>query len=99
MQRILCNPLNIPYQFQHYNKQASREAADPTLVYFKGSYYLFASMSGGFYYSDDMLHWQWHENRSLTPFRYAPDVRQVNDWLIFSSSDRGPSEIYRTKIR
>ena len=97
MQRILCNPLNIPYQFQHYNKQASREAADPTLVYFKGSYYLFASMSGGFYYSDDMLHWQWHENRSLTPFRYAPDVRQVNDWLIFSSSDRGPSEIYRTK--
>ena len=29
MSRILINPLNIPYQFQHYNKQASREAADP----------------------------------------------------------------------
>ena len=97
MSRILINPLNIPYQFQHYNQQASRESADPTLVYFKGRYYLFASMSGGFYYSDDMIHWDWHENRKLTPFRYAPDVRQVGDWLIFSSSDRNPSEIYRTK--
>ena len=97
MSRILINPLNIPYQFQHYNRQASRESADPTLVYFKGHYYLFASMSGGFYFSDDMIHWNWHENRKLTPFRYAPDVRQVGDWLIFSSSDRDPSEIYRTK--
>jgi hypothetical protein len=44
-----------------------------------------------------MLHWDWHENRKLTPFRYAPDVRQVGEWLIFSSSDRDPSEIYRTK--
>lgn len=97
MSRVLINPLNIPYQFQHYNKQASRESADPTLVYFKERYYLFASMSGGFYYSDDMLHWDWHENRELTPFRYAPDVRQVGDWLIFSSSDRDPSAIYRSK--
>ncbi len=96
MDRIYCNPLNIPYQFQHYGGQASRESADPTLIYFKGRYYLFASMSGGFYYSDDMIHWDWHENRQLTPFRYAPDVRQVGEYLIFSSSDRGPSEIYRT---
>ena len=42
MSRILINPLSIPYQFQHYNKQASRESADPTLIYFKGRYYLFA---------------------------------------------------------
>ena len=97
MMGVLINPLNIPYQFQHYNKQASREAADPTLIFFKGRYYLFASMSGGFYYSDDMLRWDWHENRELTPFRYAPDVRQVGDWLIFSSSDRDPSAIYRSK--
>ena len=97
MKGVLINPLNIPYQFQHYNKQASREAADPTLIFFKGRYYLFASMSGGFYYSDDMLHWDWHENRELTPFRYAPDVRQVGDWLIFSSSDRDPSAIYRSR--
>lgn len=66
MSRILCNPLNIPYQFQHYANQASREAADPTIIRFKGRYYIFASMSGGFYWSDDLIRWQWHENRELT---------------------------------
>lgn len=94
--RVLCNPLNVPYQYQHYNKQASREAADPTLIYFKGRYYIFASMSGGFYYSDDMCHWNWHENRELAPFHYAPDVRQVGEYLIFTSSDYEPCEFYRT---
>lgn len=97
MRRDYCNPLNVPYQFQHYNNQASRESADPTIVLFKGRYYIFASMSGGFYFSDDLVDWKWHENRHLTPFRYAPDVRQVGEYLIFSSSDRDPSDIYRTK--
>ncbi len=97
MDRILINPLNLRYQYQHYNNQASREAADPTLILFKGRYYMFASMSGGFYWSEDLLHWNWHENRDLTPFRYAPDVRQVGKWLVFSSSDRDPSAFYRTE--
>ncbi len=96
-ERILINPLNVRYQYQHYNGQASREAADPTLIRFKDRYYLFASMSGGFYWSDDMLRWQWHENRTLTPFRYAPDARQIGKWLVFSSSDREPSAFYRTE--
>lgn len=39
MRRDFCNPINIPYKFQHYQNQASREAADPTLVYFKEKYY------------------------------------------------------------
>ena len=47
MMGVLINPLNIPYQFQHYNKQASREAADPTLIFFKGRYYLFTGMKTG----------------------------------------------------
>ena len=28
-----CNPLDIPYKFQHYRGFAHREAADPTVVY------------------------------------------------------------------
>ena len=97
MRREFCNPLNIPYKFQHYNKQASREAADPTLIFFKGKYYLFASMSAGFYWSEDMLGWQWHENRNLDLYRYAPDVRQFGDYLIFSASDREPCTFWRTQ--
>lgn len=92
-----CNPINIPYKFQHYNNQASREAADPTLILYKGKYYLFASMSGGFYYSDDLCDWKWHENRNLDLYRYAPDVRQIGDYLVFCASDRGkPSTFWRT---
>ncbi|MBD5512606.1 MAG: family 43 glycosylhydrolase [Lachnospiraceae bacterium] len=96
MRRDFCNPINIPYQFQHYNNQASREAADPTLVLYKDRYYLFASMSGGFYYSDDLIEWKWHENRKLDLYRYAPDVRQVGEYLVFSASDRKNSTFYRT---
>lgn len=93
-----CNPINIPYKFQHYGKSAHREAADPTLVLFQGRYYLFASMSAGFYYSDDLMDWKWQENRNLDIYRYAPDVRQIGDWLYFCASDRGtPSTIWRTK--
>ncbi len=93
-----CNPINIDYKFQHYGKYAHREAADPTLIYFKGMYYMFASMSAGFYYSKDMIQWEWHENRDLDMYRYAPDVRQIDDYLYFSASERGkPSAFWRTK--
>ena len=93
-----CNPLDLPYKWQHYGGNAHREAADPTLVLFKGTYYLFASMSAGFYYSDDMIDWKWHENRDLDMYRYAPDVRQVGDYLYFSASTRSkPSTIWRSK--
>lgn len=93
-----CNPLNIEYKFQHYGSTAHREAADPTLIYFKNKYYIFASMSAGFYYSDDLISWQWHENRELDIYRYAPDVRQKGDYLYFCASDNTePSTIWRSK--
>lgn len=92
-----CNPLNLPYQYQHYGKAAHREAADPTLIYFEGKYLLFASMSGGFYWSDDLLHWNYHQNPALDLYRYAPDVREVDGALVFCASTRNrPSTFWRT---
>ena len=93
-----CNPINLEYKFQHYGSSAHREAADPTIVLFKGKYYLFTSMTGGFHYSDDLINWYFHENRNLDMYRYAPDVRQVGDYLYFSASTRDiPSTIWRSK--
>lgn len=93
-----CNPLNLNYKYQHYGKHAHREGADPTLIYFKDKYYLFVSMSAGFYHSDDLINWQWHENRSLDMYNYAPDVRQNGEYLYICASSRGtPSNIWRTK--
>lgn len=98
MKKEYCNPLDLEYKFQHYGTCAHREAADPTIVLFNDTYYLFASMSAGFYYSDDLVNWQWHENRNLDMYRYAPDVRQVKEYLYFSASTRDkPSTIWRTK--
>ncbi|MBR2685786.1 MAG: family 43 glycosylhydrolase [Erysipelotrichaceae bacterium] len=98
MSKEYCNPIDLEYKFQHYSGNAHREAADPTMVLYHGIYYLFASMSAGFYYSEDMIHWKWHENRNLDLYRYAPDVRQIGDCLYFCASTRNtPSTIWRSK--
>ena len=93
-----CNPLDLPYRFQHYGKTAHREAADPTLIYFKEMYYLFPSMTAGFFYGKDLFHWQYHENRNLEIYHYAPDVRQIGDYMYFCASDRNtPCRILRSR--
>lgn len=98
--RILCNPLNISYKYQHmkYGKFAFREGADPTLIYFKGRYYLFVSMCGGFYHSDDLINWEYRKNNSTDIYAYAPDVSTDGEYMYLCASHRfGKSGIYRSK--
>lgn len=49
MKQTYCNPLDLGYRYQHMKEgprtAGFREGADPTLVSFKGKYYLFVSMS------------------------------------------------------
>jgi len=57
---IYCNPINFGYRYQFNGTQkdgvtASREAADPSMIYFKGTYYIFPSMTAGFLHSKDMV--------------------------------------------
>ena len=106
--KYYCNPLNVDYRYQFNQQQmngqkgeieVSREAADPSMIYFKGKYYIFASMTLGVWVSEDMAHW---ENKRLPdnlPFYdYAPDVRVIGDYVYFSASKRGePCNFYRTK--
>ena len=90
MKQTYCNPLDLGYRYQHMKEgprtAGFREGADPTLVSFKGKYYLFVSMSAGFWYSDDLLHWDFHADPDLLIYDYAPDVRQVGDFLYFCAS-------------
>ncbi len=97
-----CNPLDLGYRYQHMNEggrvSAGREGADPTLVLFKDRYYLFVSMSAGFWHSDDLLHWDFCAAPDLLIYDYAPDVRQVGEYLYFSASSREKNcPILRTK--
>lgn len=87
-----CNPLDLGYRYQHMNEggriSAGREGADPTIVLFKDRYYLFVSMSAGFWHSTDLLHWEFCAAPDLLIYDYAPDVRQVGEYLYFSASSR-----------
>jgi hypothetical protein len=94
MPNTYCNPLNLPYKFQIFRKtpfgnSINREAADPSVVRFKGLYYLFPSMSGGFWTSSDLHEWLFHETPELPIYDYAPDVKEIDGMLYFCASRRG----------
>ena len=109
MTKYFCNPLNVDYRYQ-FNQQVmpgvgegaievSREAADPSMICFKGKYYIFASMTLGVWVSEDMANWEAKRLPDNLPFYdYAPDVRVIGDYVYFSASKRGePCNFYRTK--
>ncbi|MCM1174571.1 MAG: family 43 glycosylhydrolase [Blautia sp.] len=102
MKKYFCNPLNITYQYQFNQKEdgfsLNREAADPSMILFKGRYYLFPSMTRGFLVSDDMAEWKLCPLKGVPLYDYAPDVRAVGDWMYFCASRRGEiCDFYRTK--
>lgn len=91
-----CNPMNINYRFQPTDRMAYREAADPVITIYKGKYFLYASHSGGYWYSDDMIHWKFLPVRSLPIEDYAPDVISINDTTYYLASSSVKKNIYYT---
>ena len=84
--RIIANPLNLNYRFQ-IDHQTQREAADPVCEYFKGKYYLFASKSGGYWSSPDMVDWTFIPCKTITTMEhYAPAIMVMDDAMYFMSS-------------
>ena len=104
--KYFCNPINVNYRYQ-FNQdprkggalQICREAADPSLILFKGRYYIFASMTLGVWVSDDLVNWENHRLPEELPlYDYAPDVRVLGDWVYFCASNREHScDRWRTK--
>lgn len=92
---VFCNPLNLPYRYQIHKKDsgevyACREAADPSLICYRGKYYLFASMCCALFASDDLVNWETFPLPDSIPwYAYAPDVRVVDDWVWFIASSYG----------
>ncbi|HRX58187.1 MAG TPA: family 43 glycosylhydrolase [Eubacteriales bacterium] len=99
---IFCNPLNLEYRYQLMKAssrgKAFREAADPSVAMFKGRLYLFASMSGGFWVTDDLISWDYHVLNGMPVHDYAPDARVIGDYLYFCASRRTKKcPVYRTR--
>jgi len=94
-QTTICNPVNLSYRFC-LDAPSRREAADPTMVTFKNEYYLFASKSGGYFHSTDLIHWKLITTKDLPLEDYAPTVVVMKDTLYFMASKGAPVTIYKT---
>jgi hypothetical protein len=86
-QTTICNPLNLNYRFQ-LNNPSRREAADPAVVLFKGKYFLFASKSGGYWVSENLINWTFITTTDLPLEDYAPAAVVMNNAVYFMALDR-----------
>ncbi len=96
-QKTYCNPVNIDYGYTpipDFTKDGRhRSTADPAIVLYKNEYYLFSTNQWGYWWSDDMLHWNFISKKFLRPWNAgydelcAPAVGIIGDtMLVFGST-------------
>ena len=97
-QKTFCNPINIDYgytpipNFSEWGKH--RATADPVIVNYKNTFYLFSTNQWGYWWSDDMLKWNFVSRKFLRPWNggvydelCAPAVGIIGDtMLVFGST-------------
>ncbi|MBI3123578.1 MAG: family 43 glycosylhydrolase [Ignavibacteriales bacterium] len=89
-QKTYCNPVDINYRYnweQINDKISYRSGADPVIVNHKGEYFLFVTISGGYWHSKDLLNWKYVEP-SKWPMEdiCAPAALSVRDTLYLFQS-------------
>jgi xylan 1,4-beta-xylosidase len=84
--KTYCNPVDLPYRFQSEGV-SRREAADPTMITFRGEYWLFPSKSRGYFHSKDLLHWSFVEAHGYPVDNYAPTALVMNGKVYLTASD------------
>ena len=90
-----CNPVDISYRFS-LDTPSRREAADPTVVRYNDLYLLFASKSGGYWYSKDLADWKFIETSQIPTEEYAPTAIVIGDTIYFLASSTEKSTIYKS---
>ena len=96
-QKTYCNPINIDYgytpipNFSEWGRH--RATADPVIVLYKNDYYLFSTNQWGYWWSSDMLNWNFVSKKFLRPWNAgvydelcAPAVGIVGDTMIVFGS-------------
>ncbi len=82
-QKTYCNPINIDYgycpipNFTEWGKH--RTSADPVIVNYKGDYYLFGTNQSGYWWSSDMLNWNFVSRSFLTEESIEKTVNKWDD--------------------
>lgn len=89
-QTTYCNPMDINYQynFEQLNERISyRSGADPVIVNHKGEYYLFVTISGGWWHSKDLINWTYVKpNKWPMEDMCAPAAVSAKDTLFLFQS-------------
>lgn len=97
--QTFCNPLNLNYRFMKVGDGAGiREAADPVVVEYKNKYYLFASKSSGYWYSENLNDWTFvFISDTVMPIEdYAPGNFVHDDYIYYVGSTHGKGMLYRS---
>lgn len=99
--RTYCNPLNIDYGYcpipNFTLKGKHRATADPVITVFKENYYLFSTNQWGYWWSPDMLKWNFVPRKFLKPFHKvydelcAPATLVLGDTLLVIGSTHTPT--------
>lgn len=95
--RTYCNPVNIDYGYTPIPNLSEwgrhRATADPVIVDYKGDYFLFSTNQWGYWWSSDMIKWNFISRKFLRPWNEgydelcAPAVGIIGDtMLVFGST-------------
>lgn len=95
-QKTYCNPINIDYGYSPIPNFSTwgrhRATADPVVVNYKGDYYLFSTNQWGYWWSSDMLNWNFISRKFLRPWNKvydelcAPGIGIIGDTMIVFGS-------------
>jgi xylan 1,4-beta-xylosidase len=94
--KTYCNPINIDYGYTpipNFSEAGRHRAtADPVIVNYKGDYYLFSTNQWGYWWSSDMVKWNYISRRFLRPWNKvydelcAPAVGIIGDTMLVMGS-------------
>ncbi|MBA3631829.1 MAG: discoidin domain-containing protein [Acidobacteria bacterium] len=82
--KTFCNPLNLDYHFVT-SEQGHRTAADPVITLYKNDYFLFATASGGYWFSSDMREWTFIVPVGLPMEKPAPAILILGDKMYYTA--------------
>ena len=102
--RTFCNPLDLNYAYRVYEENnrlfpICLEGADPVMITFEGEYYLFSSITKGYWVSGDMVSWEFipcDDSQLLNISKYAPAV-MVMDGAVYFHQGEHDLHLFRNK--
>ncbi|MFM1879463.1 MAG: hypothetical protein RLZZ241_2329 [Bacteroidota bacterium] len=100
-QTTYCNPINIDYGYTpipNFSTQGKHRAtADPVIVNFQEKYFLFSTNQWGYWWSEDMVKWNFVSRKFLLPRNQvydelcAPAAFVMKDTMYLIGSTHGPA--------